>query len=297
MNEIKNGLENDLSQIWMCISGKALPVKEPQEKTFRENLRAKVEENESFSDQMEVMMQYLQASIKVSNRNAMIVNKLIQNQKKFADEKVLTQYFAKLNKILDLERENPRTKIQRTSQKLDKMNSNLISKKGTFEDLEGLGFVLDVNSELWKTVTVKINRTNELENRIKKLESEKAKMKEKLKVEEGFKKKLIKNLEELKKTEKEGRQRVLEECLSEVKKGNNHVGDKIETLTGKVDDLRENYNWRIEDLNTKLDNRVDLQQLETTMETINSVISKQNKPLMSDSQSYLFTKENSKVNF
>jgi uncharacterized protein YbcC (UPF0753/DUF2309 family) len=161
--------------------------------------------------------------------------------------------------------------------------------------LEGLGFVLDVNSELWKTVTAKLNRTSGLENRIKTLEADKAKMKEKIKSQEAFKKKLLRNLEELKKTEKDGRQRVLEDCLDEVKKGNNNVGKKIEDLTGKVDDLRENYNWRIEDLNTKLDNRVDLQQLETTVETINSVISKQNKAFLNDSQSLLFSKENQQV--
>lgn len=295
MEEVKNGQLNNPNQVWMCLKGKALPTKEPEEKQQREDLRAKVEENESFTDQMEVMMQYLQASIKASNQNSLILHKVLENQKKFAEEKVLAQYFAKLNKILDSERGSRNTKIQRTSQKLDKMNSNLISKKGTFEDLEGLGFVLDVNSELWKGMTCQIEESRGLKERIKNVEREERKLKDKVRQEEGFRKKFVKDLEQVRKAEKEGQSKVLEECLQELEKTQQIMGDKIGNLGSKVDGLRENYNWRIEDLNTKLENRVDLQQLETTVETINTALSNQNRKVFTDSQSCLFSKESTKV--
>lgn len=295
MNEIKNGQNNEPSQIWMCLGGKALPIKEPKDTPQREDLRGKVEENESFTDQMEVMMQYLQASIRMSNQNAIILSKVLENQKKFAEEKVLAQYFAKMNKILDFEKEKQQTRIQRTSQKLDKMNSNLINKKGTFEDLEGLGFVLDVNSDLWKRLTQKIKETGGLEERIKVVEKEKRKIRDKQKIEENFRRKFAEDLDEVKKQEKEGQARVLEECLREMKKGASRAGEKIEGLSAKVDNLRENYNWRIEDLNTKLDNRVDLQQLETTVESLHSGLFSQNQNPAKNTSQCGFLKDSVKV--
>ena len=295
MEDIKNVNRKEQEEVWMSVNGRAMKVTKPQKKNNMQDLKDKMDENESFTDQIETLMQYLESSIKVSNQNAAILSGVLEQQKKFSEEKVLVDYFSKMNKLLDYKSEKDESKIQESSQKLEKMNSNLISKKSTFEDLDGLQFVLDTNSEIWKNVSGQIQETESLKVKVAFLEKENKKFKEKMKSVDVFKVNIVQKINDFMRVEKESRKKVVEDCFNEISIEKEERDSTIGELKKSVDQLKENYNWQIEDLNTKINNRVDLQQLETTVESINTKIASQPLNIHSASHSCLFTKNTSEV--
>lgn len=163
--------KKDMMEVWTCWKGKPFQLLRNQLTTEEGDLKTKLEENESFSDQVDILMQYLEAVMQTSNKNAILLQKVLDKQKTLAEEKVLAKYFAKMNKVIDLKPGG----IQRSSQKLDQMNTNLLNKKSTFEDLEGLEFVLETNSELWKEIAGKIEEADRMKGKIRELETQNAK--------------------------------------------------------------------------------------------------------------------------
>lgn len=236
-------------------------------------------------------MQYLQACIQVSNQNALVLQKLVRTQERFPQEKTLTRYFTKLNKIVNLETTLDCNAAKGLEPQVEQQPPKTLLKRRSLEEHDSLEAALDENAELWKAATAKIKETDALKLRLKVLEKEAKKLRDKQKQEEGIRKRLVKNLEDAKKREKEGRQEVLDSCLAELKKSDEHTGAKVADLRAKVDQLRENYNWRIEDLDTQLKNRVDVQQLETTVESLNSAILEQCRVAGHETQSCLFTRD------
>ena len=74
------------------------------------------------------------------------------------------------------------------------------------------------------------------------------------------------------KCEKEHRQKLLGDCSEKIEQLQTQTENKVQKLEETVQEVRQNYNWQIEDLNTKIENRVDLQFLETTIESLNQSV-------------------------
>ena len=86
---------------------------------------------------------------------------------------------------------------------------------------------------------------------------------------DSFKTKVNSKILNVSKCEKEHRQKLLGDCSEKIEQLQTQTENKVHKLEETVQEVRQNYNWQIEDLNTKIENRVDLQFLETTIESLN----------------------------
>lgn len=282
MNNKKN--EQD-SGAWICLNGKAFKITKNNDISESADFKNKMDENDSFTDQIDTLQSYLESVITASNKNALLLNQIVDQQNKYAKEKILSEHFAKVNKLLNLSENENKQEIKRTSTKISKMNSNILKKKSTFEDLEGLEYVLGINSDLWKTVSLKIKESDDLKTRICKLEKENKRFKEKISDMQTFKININDRMVELMNLEKNNKIEMKELIKEQINQKEKEISDTNRNMQLSIDKLKENYNCKIEDLNTKIDNRVDKQSLDTRVE---SVISLFEQSTQKESQSLNF---------
>lgn len=104
-----------------------------------------------------------------------------------------------------------------------------------------------------------------------------------------FKSKVNTKISNVSKTEREHRQNLLGECSQKIDKLQKETESTVERLEKSVQEVKKNYNWQIEDLNTKIENRVDLQFLETTIEGLNQSVMTRDVPTVKAERNCVFS--------